>query len=249
MSCTNNLKQIGLAVTLHHNARKSFPSGRNTRDNMGVSWAFRILPYMEESNVANAYRSQFRCDAPENAAAMRTAVGTFSCPSRRPPLADRNFDNDNSPPLVTGCAAGSDYAANAGTYFNYSPNSSGGIDARQAGPIHTFSKVTAAQVTDGLSQTFAIGDKHIPPSDPSWRSDMVQYWQGDLAIFAADNPNTQFRDTARGLASSSHNTDAEVRQPPSRGHQLRVPRRSRRRDRQRDRSRRAPLVQHDRRRQ
>ena len=208
MSCTNNLKQIGLAVTLHHDARKSFPSGRNTRDNTGVSWAFRILPYMEESNIANGYRAQFRCDAPENAAAMRTAVGTFYCPSRRPPFADRNFDNDNSPPLVTGVAAGSDYAANAGTYFNYSPNSSGGIDARQAGPIHTFSKVTAAQVTDGLSQTFAIGDKHIPPSDPSWRSDMVQYWQGDLAIFAADNPNTQFRDTARGLASSSRDTNA-----------------------------------------
>jgi prepilin-type N-terminal cleavage/methylation domain-containing protein/prepilin-type processing-associated H-X9-DG protein len=208
MACTNNLKQIGLAITLHHDARKSFPSGRNTRDNMGVSWAYRILPYMEESSIYNAYKPTFRCDAPENAGAMRYPVSAFYCPSRRPPLADRNFDNDNSAPLVTGVAAGSDYAANAGSYFNYSPTASGGVDPRQAGPIHTFSKVTASQVTDGLSQTFAVGDKHIPPVDPSWQPNMAQYWQGDLAIFAADNPNTQFRDTARGLASSPRDTNA-----------------------------------------
>jgi prepilin-type N-terminal cleavage/methylation domain-containing protein/prepilin-type processing-associated H-X9-DG protein len=208
MECTNNLKQIGLAAVLHHDSKKSFPSGRNTRDNTGVSWAFRMLPYMEATNVFNAYNATYRCDDAQNSAAMRTAVSAFSCPSRRPPIADRNFDNDNAAPLVLGVAAGSDYAANAGTFFNYSPTSSGGVDPRQAGPIFTFSKVSAAQVTDGLSQTFAIGDKHVPPVDPSWQRDMVQYWQGDVAIFAADNPNTQFRDTGRGLASSPRDTNA-----------------------------------------
>jgi len=203
MSCTNNLKQIGLAAVLHHDARKTFPSGRNTRDNTGVSWAFRMLPFMEGNSIYNSYNASFRCDAPENAGAMRNAVGTFYCPSRRAPVADRNFDNDNSPPLVTGVAAGSDYAANAGTYFNYAPNSSGGIDARQAGPIHTFSRVRAAQVSDGLSKTFAAGEKHIPRADTSVAANMLDYMQGDTAFFASDNPYVCFRDPARGLAGGA----------------------------------------------
>ena len=201
-ACTNNLKQMGVAVSLHHDAKKTFPSGRNTRDNMGVSWAFRMLSFMEGDNVYGSYVETARCDDAANAAAMRTPVDTFFCPSRRGPAADRNFDNNNEPPLVTAAAAGGDYSANAGTFYNYSPDNGGGIDSRQAGPIHTFSKIRAQQVTDGLSKTFVIGERHIPRPDPAVPGSMIHYQQGDTSMFAADTPHTLFRDTSRGLADS-----------------------------------------------
>ena len=51
--CQNNLKQIGVAVQNHHDTRKQFPMGRNRFDQYAVSWAFFLLPYMEETAVYN----------------------------------------------------------------------------------------------------------------------------------------------------------------------------------------------------
>jgi prepilin-type processing-associated H-X9-DG protein len=132
---------------------------------------------------------------------MRTPVPLYFCPSRRGPVVDRNFDNNNSPPVVSGKAAGGDYAASAGSFYNYAPPAGGMADPRKAGPIHTFSTVKAAHVTDGQSKTFAVGERHLPPVDPAWPTEMVHFRQGDTAFFAADTPQTQFRDVGAGLAT------------------------------------------------
>ena len=198
--CTNKLKQVGLAVVNYEQARKAYPSGRNTRDQYGVAWSFRVLPYMEYQQVYDAYDKTARVDDAKNNVAMRTAVPTYFCPSRRPPAADRNFDDNDQPPVVKGVAAGGDYAANAGSYFNYYVASGTTFDPKQGGPIHTFSTVQARQITDGLSKTFAGGERHIPRTTNSSSPDLVQRDQGDTAFFAADTPQTLFRDTYRGIA-------------------------------------------------
>jgi len=202
MTCTNNLKQVGVAIANCEQARKAYPSGRNARNPMGVSWAFRLLPYMEQASIFNAYVPTARVDDTTNSTAMRSPVSTYFCPSRRAPAADRNFDNDDQPPVVKAAAAGGDYAANAGTYYNYGVSGTT-FDPKQAGPMYTFSAVQARQVTDGLSKTFAVGERHIPKTTQSASPDLVQHDQGDTAIFAADTPLTIFRDTARGIADGS----------------------------------------------
>jgi prepilin-type processing-associated H-X9-DG protein len=200
MSCANNLKQMGLGIVNYEQARKTYPSGRDTKNQYGVSWAFRLLPYVEQSQIYAAYNKSVRVDDPTNSTAMRTPVSTFFCASRRSPAADRNFDNDDQPPQVTAAAAGGDYAANAGSYYNYSVASGTTFDPKQGGPIHTYSSVKPQQVTDGLSKTFAGGERHIPKTTQSASPDMVQHDQGDTAMFASDTPLTLFRDTARGIA-------------------------------------------------
>ena len=229
-ACTNNLKQVGLAVANHEGVKKVFPKGRDTRSPGGspegdpprlreaYSWAFRVLPFMEQQSIFDAYVPSAPVYDPANARAMRTPVAGYYCPSRRAPAADRNFDNNNgSPPSGgIGVAAGGDYAANAGAYYTYASTDSCdpniASDPRNgplyAGPIHTFSRIRAAQVTDGLSKTFGIGERHIPPVQSSWAADMAHYNQGDTAFFAADTPNTQFRDTLRGIASAPDDTSS-----------------------------------------
>ncbi|MFM8892856.1 MAG: DUF1559 domain-containing protein [Planctomycetia bacterium] len=208
MQCGNNLKQIGVAIGMAHDAKKVYPTGRKTRDNTDVGWPFRLLPYLEEQALFDAWNPALPASDVGNSRAMRNPVAAFFCASRRGPVADRNFDNNNGIPPANfqGVAAGGDYAANAGTYFNYSPGANGTVDPKLEGPIHTMSNVKAAQVIDGLSKTFAVGDRHLPPSVPGAGS-MDGYNRGDTAFFPADTPHTLFRDTYRGLADSTADTN------------------------------------------
>ena len=112
--CTNQLKQLGLALLSHHDQKNAFPAGRTETTQFGVSWAFQLLPFIEESTVHDAFVPGKRVDDPANADAMRTPVDVFACPSRRTPAADRDFDNDDQPTSTPQAAALGDYAANAG---------------------------------------------------------------------------------------------------------------------------------------
>ena len=205
--CVNNLKQIGLALQTYHDSVGHFPTGRVERNELGVSWAFELLPYMEQSNIYDAWVPTEAVFAEANIAAMRTPVDTYYCPSRRSPVADRNFDDNSSTSPVTGVAAGGDYAASAGVEHNFDGDLDEGEELEQvAGVIHTFSKISGRQVTDGLSNTLAVGGRHIPPARTDVEPQMVQFHQGDTAFFASDRPTTIFAewDIARGPNDESN---------------------------------------------
>ncbi len=50
ISCANNLKQIGLALHMYHDANHRLPPSRKTMKE-GPSWAWLILPYEEQTNL------------------------------------------------------------------------------------------------------------------------------------------------------------------------------------------------------
>ena len=202
--CQNNLKQIGLAVQNHHDARRVFPMGRNGFDQMAVSWAFFILPYMEETAIYNSWDSHAKVFDPTNDATMRTPIEAYACPSRRRAAADRNFDNNNSAPPADaiGVATLADYSANAGIKLltgMTSDENSGGIFGNYsrvvAGPIFSGSHISARQVEDGLSKTIAIGERHLPPVPDGTPDNMKDYVIGDTASIPGDTPHTTFRCT------------------------------------------------------
>ena len=89
-ACTNNLRQIGLATVMFHDANDAFPPARTTTPgprlrisfrNGPDSWFVRILPFMEQDNLFkewdlhDVYRNQ-------STIATSTPVGSFLCPSR-----------------------------------------------------------------------------------------------------------------------------------------------------------------------
>lgn len=205
--CTNQLKQQGLAVQMHHDQRGMFPTGRNETRQKGQSWAFLLLPMMEERAIYDSLVKTERMDSPANTAAMRTPVEVYVCPSRRSAEATRDFDNDDQPTQMPGVGTAGDYAANVGHRLliglQVSSTDSRGesmrIDAAQSGPIYTYSKIKARRVTDGLSNTLAIGERHIPPTDGQTMPNGEHYWQGDTAFLAADCPRTVFGVAIHGL--------------------------------------------------
>jgi prepilin-type processing-associated H-X9-DG protein len=96
MSCSNNLKQLGLGLHNHHDAVGEFPASLEQIPNPagGVwahSWTARVLPYIEQGNIFRQYVFTANWDAAVNAGAgkaIRQSVKTFICPSA-PGGADR----------------------------------------------------------------------------------------------------------------------------------------------------------------
>ena len=207
LSCQNNLKQIGLALHGHHDAMKRFPAGRDKADQFGISWAYSLLPYMELQAVHAAHQGDERVDSDANSVSMRTPVLAYACPSRRPARADRNFDNNDEAPLVANAATLGDYAANAGMNFNTGMigevegvQQFGSFDRKTAGPIFSGSRISIRQIRDGLSQTIAVGERHIPPVPTGTAAGMEHFAQGDTAFMSGDYPVVILAGAGSGIA-------------------------------------------------
>ncbi len=202
--CTNQLKQIGLALQNYHDTRKAFPTGRTSPTQLGVAWSYLILPQMELGNIYDAYDKTQRVDAPANATAMRTPIDVYVCPSRRSAAADRDFDNNDQVPVVRAASTAGDYAANAGLEEDIGMEDNdfrdGSVDKTLAGPMFSGSKIASRHVIDGLSNTIAVGEKHIPEPSDGWDPDMIHYRQGDTCFLAADHVETILRGSEDGLA-------------------------------------------------
>ena len=215
-SCQNNLKQFGLAIQNHHDTKKFYPAGRMQTDQFGTSWAFDLLPFMENGSVYSAFQKGKAVFDKLNAAAMRTPLPVYACPSRRSPAADRDFDNNDAPVDAEGrgVATPGDYAACAGKeYMNGIADRTGPDgklkadlrpDLAESGAIFSFSKTKEQYVTDGLSNTLVVGDKNKAVVEQPENPDMRDYEQGDTSLLACDTPHTIFGETQHGLASGQH---------------------------------------------
>jgi prepilin-type N-terminal cleavage/methylation domain-containing protein/prepilin-type processing-associated H-X9-DG protein len=85
-SCSNNLKQMGLALHNHHDARGTFPpGGMQTGANGTVcytNWAIEILPYMEQDNLYRGYNQLLlNTDTANYNAVAMARVKSYECPA------------------------------------------------------------------------------------------------------------------------------------------------------------------------
>lgn len=219
--CNNQLKQIGLAIQNYHDVVGQFPNGRTRTDEFSLAWTYLILPYIDEQTIHDAYNPNFPVHAEENATAMRVGISTYVCPSRRTPEADRDFDNNgqgagaNGEPL--GVAIRGDYAANAGLEEDMGMEQNDFEEGQQnedqpidfvkwhhdlslAGPIFSNSKVGARRVIDGLSNTLAVGERHIPQLLGEWPGEQRHSAKADTCYLSGDNLRVVMRGTEDGMA-------------------------------------------------
>ncbi len=140
MSCSNNLKQIGLALHNYHDSNNTFPPARDPWPNVHSPLA-RLLPYMEQENLQRLVDFTRPPFDPANATASWTKVKSFVCPS------------DTTGGQVLGLPdAGGNYAANVGT----GTRDFGLIDTGDG--LFTFSKMGFRDVLDGASNTAAFSE-------------------------------------------------------------------------------------------
>ena len=92
ISCANNLKQIGLAMHMHHNDHDRLPPNRlivapNTLSPVGAptggaTWAVLVLPDLEQDNLYRQWNPNLNY-YDQNRVARESSVKTYFCPSRR----------------------------------------------------------------------------------------------------------------------------------------------------------------------
>jgi len=89
IQCTNNLKQLALALANYESANGSYPPGAcrdNGGDNVGgyyiVNSVFlRMLPQLEQTTLANAFNYQLMAGIAENTTVTGTGLAALWCPS------------------------------------------------------------------------------------------------------------------------------------------------------------------------
>src|SRR5690349_2559350 len=110
--CTNNLKQIGLAMHSYHDTYKRLPPGyvdgntnpNSTPDNdvgPGWGWAAFLLPYMEQGPLYNQINFGVTVGVGVNAQASQQPIALFLCPSDGTQQLVPVYDSTFSRPVVT----------------------------------------------------------------------------------------------------------------------------------------------------
>jgi prepilin-type N-terminal cleavage/methylation domain-containing protein len=158
--------------------------------------------------------------------ANATPISLFNCPSRRLPrtyplIAVPHKELGFSPLLPSECrevggepcqVARSDYAVNSG---NIDPGTEAGPNSldeakswpwlyavdgnkKQNGISHQRSQVEMAQVTDGLSKTYCVGEKYVPvahyKTGKHWNDDLSLFvgHDGDMNRYTADPKHSEY---------------------------------------------------------
>jgi len=126
IQCTNNLKQIGLAMLNHEQAQGFFPTGgwgwgwigdpdRGADYRQPGGWIFNILPYLEQQGLYNLQQGKTGSARTAAAAQMiSTPLAVFNCPTRRRPAAYPHWGFQYKFADPVSLVAKSDYAANGG---------------------------------------------------------------------------------------------------------------------------------------
>ncbi len=162
MQCSNNLKQIGLALHNYESTYKSFPSGNIVRINGtdirgdGWTWHARILPYVEQTSLYNQVSSVMGTDiggttsAPQLLAARNTRLSFFQCPSHPDGVVNpsKNGYQLSTYNGVCGSVCFNDDQLDQATDVGYRGN----------GIFFMNSRVRFGDITDGTSNTYMVAE-------------------------------------------------------------------------------------------
>jgi prepilin-type N-terminal cleavage/methylation domain-containing protein len=214
--CRNNLHQIGLALHNYHDTQGAHPPGSATTSGMG-SWGNTVylLPYLEQRAVYDAIDFSNPKGACNEIKSLQAAGKND--PTSQPfsflicPSDPRGFDQ-----LLSGPSGPQPHTGDCGRLY---PGNYLGVAGSQEsvpsvplnacymtagitqgdGIFYNNSRTRMADVTDGLSSTFAFGERGIP-KDLGWGwviaggTECEQYLSAERGLIRV-NPNTPYDET------------------------------------------------------
>lgn len=161
MSCSNNLKQLGLGLHGFHDVNNQFPKGASNSDAdgsaWGSSWKVYILPYIEQDNLFNRWQhtaSSGYTNANNMTLVNNVTIKVYRCPSSVLPATQLVQNNCNQ--MYTS------YVGISGAHTDPSGSLSSSTAAgsiSSTGVLYPNSNATFASMTDGSSNTMMVGEQ------------------------------------------------------------------------------------------
>jgi prepilin-type N-terminal cleavage/methylation domain-containing protein/prepilin-type processing-associated H-X9-DG protein len=192
--CQSNLRQLGVAMALHANAKGSFPVGcLGYRGDFSVeppvrarfiAWNVHLLPFLDEHALWESFNFSIPSYDPLNKAVGAALVDVFLCPST---LADPQLDIVDDPLRQTrGLWKGTAFTDYAGIYGVEGPTrarddigTNQTIHDNSLGVLIYDEPVAPREVADGLSKTACIAESVV-------RRETECEWVNGQNIFAND---------------------------------------------------------------
>lgn len=170
MTCSNNLRQIGLALHAYHDAFDTFPyahvySNNHAGKYVQQSWARQILSHLEQQTLYNAYNQNYGFAQGSNRDRLAISLPVYKCPTSPAPNIDE-FELKGFPTADSTDPRGPLFYAGVAEYFVVSrwtgPSPPGMGSGRGMFPFHNevapSRPIRIVDVRDGLSNTIAVSE-------------------------------------------------------------------------------------------
>jgi len=227
--CVNNFKQMGLAMHNYHGALGSFPIGRmgsgydySPQAPQRRTWAFSILPYLEQGNLFNSVNFDLQFYEGANTTVIRSGIAAFQCPSDTPTMQEPDTAYPRSKGSIVVNWGNTHFfqdetnsAINAGRNngpVTYPGDSSGnpftgplGTVSFMGAPFKGNHSTNLRDITDGTSNTILCGEVIMGPNSgaPNYdhRGDIFNDDYNCTMFMTYTPPNSSIPDALAGDAN------------------------------------------------
>lgn len=157
--CKNNLKQLGLALHNYHDTHNTLPPGGV--DANWLAWSVFVLPYIDQAPLYNKFsfvRGSYTSPSAGKQDLGLTRIAAYLCPSGSMEKSlDPSRSNDYSMHYIGIAGPKGTNPLTSVAYVQAAAGKDRGGMSTQ-GILYIDSKIPFRSITDGLSNTFALGE-------------------------------------------------------------------------------------------
>ncbi len=196
MQCSNNFKQLGLALHGYHAANGTFPPSvqslpgqdPGTTTNFQPNWVILLLPFLEQQNLYDKFDFTKNISAAENREPRGVKLSVMLCPSDQPsakPFEGSAAEGDNWARGNVGANGGNAHLLSLGSRTDWAIDGSGPgwKDKYRGGVMGPNVSRSIDDIKDGTTNTILLAELRVGVNERDRRGTWAMGCAGASAVF------------------------------------------------------------------